>query len=1114
MALPVTITGISTAVAPVGPFKATNGNYYFFGRDSTTATTLQAYKSTAPDTSWASIATKTGFATGIQYLSAYQVGNVFHLVVTDGATTSINHKYQTFDATTDTFVTAETINSALNTQSSASANQYNTSIVVRSTGEVVVHTNVARISTFAQTAYRRRTGVATWAAAVAVSATGVNSTNPIVVLGTSDRLHFLWFNATNTMQCHLTSANVIGTSASTGATALPQDVATWDNAGVIRCVGLTATSVFRWNSADNPAVTNTAVTLGTPARVADTLGMFYALYQSSTDSDLYIKTCSDNGLTWSAAVSEFVGTVASADANLSKNQMIYTRGSAAIFPYLVNDNGTLKYDEGPTFLPAQNAWNFGDRSGGLLSNTDKTFTGNGVNYIRSTQSYANEVAGKYYAEYKIDTLTSTPSVGFKPLAATLASVTGSVDLFLTTGAVRISGSNSAVTVGAALATGDVACLAWNAGTEKIWFRKNNGLWNNDASADPATDTNGLDISATFGAGNAALWMRTGAAGDAVTVRTELAAFTQSPLPSGFTSWMGEALGSTTVTGNLVATEAADTAAFTVAAASPEITGNLIATEAADTSALNAAVVWQARLAATEAADTAALTSTVTWNAVLQATEAADAAAFAAASQWDARLIATEAADSAVFNATVFVTVTAELAATEARDAAAFTAATRTDAALNAIEAADSAALNASAAWTARLATIEAGDLATFDANLTLRANLAAIEAADTSALNAATQWNARLAATEAADIAALDADIIASGSLVTTEAADTAAFTAGIYATGRLLATEAADTSAIVGQIVGAGQTAWLTATETADAAALNAAVTGIVAAVGTIEAADLSALNATTAWAARLAAIEAADAASLNAATAWSARLAVTEAADTAALTGLATHAAALVATEAADSAAIYAGNGWFANLAAIEAADTAALNATIRLEARLAAIETADTSAINAGIYATGRLLAGEAADLSAMAATTAWNSTLAAIEAADTAAITATTRMEAHLATIEAADTAAINGRLGIVTRLAAIEAADSAALSANVTNVILGRLAATEASDRSAIIAYVPTAGKVYDTYTIVAHRKPATNIIAADVPMDLIAQQAASASRIARKTPNQNRDARK
>jgi len=44
MALPVAISGISTAVAPVGPFKSSGGAYYFFGRDGTTATTLQSYK--------------------------------------------------------------------------------------------------------------------------------------------------------------------------------------------------------------------------------------------------------------------------------------------------------------------------------------------------------------------------------------------------------------------------------------------------------------------------------------------------------------------------------------------------------------------------------------------------------------------------------------------------------------------------------------------------------------------------------------------------------------------------------------------------------------------------------------------------------------------------------------------------------------------------------------------------------------------------------------------------------------------------------------------------------------------------------------------------------------
>jgi hypothetical protein len=324
------------------------GSVYVSGAWTTDATTpdYTLRLSTGTESAvWTSIATKTGFTTAIQFISSYQVGNVIHMVITDGSTTSINHKYQTFDCSTDTFVTAETINSALNTQTSTSANSYMTSIVVRSTAEVVVHYNTTRISTFSQTAYRRRTGVATWAAGVAVSATGVNTFSPMVVLGESDRLHFLWYNSTNTQQRHLTSANVLGTAASTGA-GLLQDIATFIDAGpTVRFVGVGASHAARWNSADNPTVTTVGLATGQPVRIGDTGGVFYALYRGSADSDLYITTSPDNGATWTTGVNVFTGTVALADANLSANQSFYTRNTATVFPYIVNDNGTLRYNE-------------------------------------------------------------------------------------------------------------------------------------------------------------------------------------------------------------------------------------------------------------------------------------------------------------------------------------------------------------------------------------------------------------------------------------------------------------------------------------------------------------------------------------------------------------------------------------------------------------------------------------------------------------------------------------------------------------------------------------------------------------------------------------------------
>ena len=142
--------------------------YYFFGRNGTTATTLSAYKSTAPDTSWASIATKTGFTTAILNLTSYQVGTTIHLAVQDGtASTSLATKYVSFDTTNDTFLaTTETISAAVAVTGQIAGAGAGASIVVRGNGEVVAFYSGVQTKTSgtfrSRVYYRRRTAVNTW----------------------------------------------------------------------------------------------------------------------------------------------------------------------------------------------------------------------------------------------------------------------------------------------------------------------------------------------------------------------------------------------------------------------------------------------------------------------------------------------------------------------------------------------------------------------------------------------------------------------------------------------------------------------------------------------------------------------------------------------------------------------------------------------------------------------------------------------------------------------------------------------------------------------------------------------------------------------------------------
>jgi hypothetical protein len=105
------------------------------------------------------------------------------------------------------------------------------------------------------------------------------------------------------------------------------------------------------------------------------------------------------------------------------------------------------------------------------------------------------VTGKHYFEATITTLAGTPSVGF----ATQTYVTSAVEGASTTSlAYRPSGIVvvNAVTL-ATIATyvqGNRIGVAIDPTLQQVWFRVNNGNWNNNVANDPATGVGGIDYS--------------------------------------------------------------------------------------------------------------------------------------------------------------------------------------------------------------------------------------------------------------------------------------------------------------------------------------------------------------------------------------------------------------------------------------------------------------------------------------------------------------------------------------------------------------------------------------------------------------------------------------------
>lgn len=203
------------------------------------------------------------------------------------------------------------------------------------------------------------------------------------------------------------------------------------------------------------------------------------------------------------------------------------------------------YQPRPCFDPAAGGgaattWNqFDKASNAVLSGGDLTLTNNAGSPRACARSMASLAANqKCYYEIVINTLGFSILVGFANSSESLTAFTGTSSP-TNAGATSEGGTyfdtDSAnagfTTLPSAAIAGDTICVALDSSVNKIWFRKNNGIWNNSAPADPATNTGGLDF--TIQAGSVFAIGDAGDNSDSLTAKFASASWTFTA-PSGFT----------------------------------------------------------------------------------------------------------------------------------------------------------------------------------------------------------------------------------------------------------------------------------------------------------------------------------------------------------------------------------------------------------------------------------------------------------------------------------------------------------------------------------------------------------------------------------------------------
>jgi len=171
-----------------------------------------------------------------------------------------------------------------------------------------------------------------------------------------------------------------------------------------------------------------------------------------------------------------------------------------------------------------------------FANGNLTAIGAGVAGIQTAKATQGASSGQYYFEFYVnETLTTTTGIGVAR-NVTLGSsyfntATDGVVLY-STGGIWVNGSQvTANNATLSYLAGQVVGVALDLDNDRIWMRVSDSIWNNDASANPATNTNGKDISSLAGNILPAFCCNNGAN---IKFSLNNTNYTKLPGPAGFT----------------------------------------------------------------------------------------------------------------------------------------------------------------------------------------------------------------------------------------------------------------------------------------------------------------------------------------------------------------------------------------------------------------------------------------------------------------------------------------------------------------------------------------------------------------------------------------------------
>lgn len=188
-------------------------------------------------------------------------------------------------------------------------------------------------------------------------------------------------------------------------------------------------------------------------------------------------------------------------------------------------------------------WNPSDKAANITLSGGNLTVGASSITAGAVRSTSGKSSGKLYFENTWTNPTGGAGADGVGIGTATAALSGATSLpgnatggciVYVGGLIRYNGISTGVNIGA-IATGQTHCVAIDLTNSRIWFRINGGNWNNSGTANPATNTGGIDISTLFPSNAPFAVVTKNGSVPSCTTNFGASAFTQT-VPSGFTAW--------------------------------------------------------------------------------------------------------------------------------------------------------------------------------------------------------------------------------------------------------------------------------------------------------------------------------------------------------------------------------------------------------------------------------------------------------------------------------------------------------------------------------------------------------------------------------------------------